>query len=71
MSGFYSLLFALLVWSEWPVVKSVTLSAVKKAGAPKTAVEPDSVLDLVEIVSGRHKDAVAVATFTNSISENG
>ena len=70
MSLFYSVVLVFF-WSLWSSSEGITLSAVKKRGAPKYEGEPHNILDLVDIVSGRHADAVAVATFSNSINETG
>lgn len=72
MSLFYSLLLLALVCSKLSNAEVITISAVKKPGAPKlTAGKPGHILDVVNIVGGHHEDALAVATFTNSINKTG
>jgi len=71
MASFYTLLLAVLTFCLWADAEVITLSAVKKLGAPKLVGDSDNILDFVEIVDGRHEDAVAVATFTNSINKTG
>ena len=71
MAPFYTLLLVVLPFCTRSSAEGITLSAVKKLGAPKLVGESDNILDFMDIVDGRREDAVAVATFTNSINKTG